>query len=100
MLLPPVDGPESLEPTTRLIATTITQWLDEEWTPLEVHKDLGDAAADVRTCTGLQAHIIKHIHHKQTNDLNCDVLAGVPASAVGRGPRGWLRAAGTQHPAA
>ncbi len=47
ILLPEFDTPEALEPTMRLIQAAITQWLDEEWTPLPEHKQLGEAAANV-----------------------------------------------------
>jgi hypothetical protein len=43
-LLPRPSSHESLEADAAWVAETIRMWLDEEWTPLDVHRDLGLAA--------------------------------------------------------
>ena len=56
------DGSGGVEPVTlqqssahqlaelmHLLAQQVTAWLDEEWLPQDVHRDLGDAAAEART---------------------------------------------------
>lgn len=80
VLLPPIDGPTSLEATTRLIAEAITQWLDEEWTPLDVHKDLGIAAADVcvecpRTSLTYYTQAYRHVRLEGQQEAGAVLLA-------------------------
>ncbi len=44
VVLPDVDG-VSLQAEAQWVGTMITCWLDEEWTPLDVHTDLGSYTA-------------------------------------------------------
>lgn len=39
-----VQSPDELERDKQWISSMIATWLDEEWTPLEVHQQLGQAA--------------------------------------------------------
>lgn len=45
-VLPVIDSIEDLQEEKKWISGIVALWLDEEWTPLEVHKDLGMAAAE------------------------------------------------------
>lgn len=46
VVLPPVASSQALEKEQRWIATIIASWLNDEWTELSVHTELGDAAAE------------------------------------------------------
>jgi hypothetical protein len=45
--LPALNSVDDIETESLWISGMVRCWLDEEWTPLEVHKDLGQAAARV-----------------------------------------------------
>lgn len=47
VLLPSVIDSEQLQKQKQWLAKEVQLWLDDEWTPLEVHKDLGQATAKV-----------------------------------------------------
>jgi hypothetical protein len=48
VLLPSLGSDDQLTQEQQWVADMVRVWLDEEWTPLEVHKALGDAAGQVR----------------------------------------------------
>ncbi len=41
------ESPEQLEEECQQVSAEIQDWLNEEWTPLEVHSDLATASAQV-----------------------------------------------------
>eukprot|EP00798_Chlamydomonas_sp_ICE-L_P023555 gene23555-9079_t len=48
-VLPPVKSEELLAEEGRFVGEVIRVWLDEEWTPLEVHTRLGQATCEAYT---------------------------------------------------
>ena len=40
-------SPEELQADEQYLAGAIAEWLDDEWTPLDVHRELGAAAGQV-----------------------------------------------------
>ena len=48
VVLPAVVDSEQLQSQEQWLAKEVQLWLDDEWTQLEVHKDLGQATAKVR----------------------------------------------------
>ena len=47
--LPPLSSVDEIEYESLWIAGMIRCWLDDEWTPLEVHRELGEATARIYT---------------------------------------------------
>lgn len=47
ILLPEIENEELMQIEGRWVSDMVRCWLDEEWTPLEVHRDLGEAAGQV-----------------------------------------------------
>lgn len=47
VVLPSVVDNEQLQKQEQWLAKEVQLWLDDEWTPLEVHKHLGQATAKV-----------------------------------------------------
>lgn len=47
VLLPPLASTDELAAEQSWVSGIVRVWLDEEWTPLEVHQDLGRAAGQV-----------------------------------------------------
>jgi len=41
---PPLSTPQQLDQEQQWVSNMVRLWLNEEWTPLYIHKDLGDAA--------------------------------------------------------
>ena len=46
---------QQLSEQTQRLARQVTAWLDDEWLPQDVHRDLGDAAAEVCARAGPEA---------------------------------------------
>lgn len=47
IVLPPLSDASDLESQQTWLAAEIQLWLDDEWTKLDVHRDLGEATAQV-----------------------------------------------------
>ena len=45
--LPLLNSMDEIYEESRWISGMIREWLDEEWTPLDIHNDLGEAAAKI-----------------------------------------------------
>lgn len=54
-MLPPVDTPALLDAQKQLLRSAVKLWLNEEWIELDVHEQLGEAAATVRA-------LLKRVH--------------------------------------
>ena len=58
------DSQEQLEEECQQVSAQVQTWLDEEWTSLPVHSDLGQKAAQVAP----MLHTLLHHTHNVTHD--------------------------------